>query len=126
MRVLLLLAVLLLALGCRPGYTTSKPQTPDLVGTYRLTRSTSESSGPAPFFDEPPLLELRADGSYTCVDQPRHNTNASAAELARAADLRLHEAAVTVSQANYKRDGGAAVLNLAQQALGADGVGHAR
>jgi len=82
-----------------------------------LTRSTSESSGPAPFFDEPPLLELRADGSYTCVDQPPHNTNASAAELARAADLRLHEAAVTVSQANYNVMAAQPSLNLAQQAL---------
>jgi hypothetical protein len=75
MRASLCLTLLLVMTGCQYDphahlYTTDKPETTNVVGSYMLTSQTLTSGGLAALRGKPCSIELRADGTFIATNVP--------------------------------------------------------
>ena len=70
-----MLVIIFLTLGCQRApytnlYTTKKPQSTNIVGSYRLTSQTLTSNGLAALQGMTCLIELKADGKFLATNIP--------------------------------------------------------
>jgi len=77
MRIILILALMLLAPGCQYDpyahlLTTVRPEPSEVVGRYTLVKQTVTAGDLAAMSDRLCVVELRADGTFSASDVPQY------------------------------------------------------